>query len=217
MSEKQSFGEIMGGTIRDARDRQLIPDDAPPSGSNSKSMSISEAVDRATREIEEKNRPGGDTKSNKPQAMAFRNPANGHIETVSPYTGVWTFLFGGIDLIFKGLGLHALIWFIAAVTAIIGFGDPGLLVITLLNVVYAVSVKSLLRAKYLRGGWVEVADDDVTDEVAPVDAPNQDTHIKQEAHSGFIADELRKLASLRDDGVLTDDEFAVQKDKLLKA
>jgi hypothetical protein len=34
------------------------------------------------------------------------------------------------------------------------------------------------------------------------------------AHVG-VADEIRKLADLRDDGLLTDDEFAQQKRRLL--
>jgi hypothetical protein len=33
--------------------------------------------------------------------------------------------------------------------------------------------------------------------------------------AGLVADELRKLAELRDAGVLTDEEFAVQKARLL--
>lgn len=36
-----------------------------------------------------------------------------------------------------------------------------------------------------------------------------------EAPNGLIADELRKLAELRAEGVLTDDEFAAQKARLL--
>jgi hypothetical protein len=41
--------------------------------------------------------------------------------------------------------------------------------------------------------------------------------VTQPLSSDLIADELRKLADLRETGVLTDDEFAVQKAKLLGA
>lgn len=36
-------------------------------------------------------------------------------------------------------------------------------------------------------------------------------------HAPSVADELKKLAELRDDGVLTDDEFTAQKARLLRA
>lgn len=40
-------------------------------------------------------------------------------------------------------------------------------------------------------------------------------HVRQTAGSGGDADELAKVATLRDQGVLTDEEFSVQKAKLL--
>jgi hypothetical protein len=46
------------------------------------------------------------------------------------------------------------------------------------------------------------------------DAETQ-AYIRQAAGSGGNADELAKLAALRDQGALTDEEFAAQKAKLL--
>jgi len=43
----------------------------------------------------------------------------------------------------------------------------------------------------------------------------QNAYIRDVATSGSTADELEKLKNLRDSGVLTDDEFAGQKAKLL--
>ena len=43
----------------------------------------------------------------------------------------------------------------------------------------------------------------------------QNQYIREVASSGSIADELAKLKDLRDSGVLTDEEFAAQKAKLL--
>ena len=43
------------------------------------------------------------------------------------------------------------------------------------------------------------------------------TYVRQTAGTGGAADELTKLAALRDSGVLTDAEFAAQKAKLLTA
>ena len=43
------------------------------------------------------------------------------------------------------------------------------------------------------------------------------TYVRQTAGSGGTADELAKLAALRDSGALTDAEFAAQKAKLLTA
>ena len=51
------------------------------------------------------------------------------------------------------------------------------------------------------------------------DAKQQDqafkAYVQEAARSGGAADELSKLADLRDKGVLTDAEFQAQKDKLL--
>jgi hypothetical protein len=44
----------------------------------------------------------------------------------------------------------------------------------------------------------------------------QNQYIREVASSGSTADELAKLKGLRDDGTLTDEEFAAQKAKLLK-
>jgi hypothetical protein len=44
----------------------------------------------------------------------------------------------------------------------------------------------------------------------------QNQYIREVASSGSTADELAKLKELRDDGTLTDEEFAAQKAKLLK-
>jgi hypothetical protein len=43
----------------------------------------------------------------------------------------------------------------------------------------------------------------------------QKDYIRQVAGTGSAADELEKLAGLRDSGVISEDEFAVQKAKLL--
>jgi hypothetical protein len=42
-----------------------------------------------------------------------------------------------------------------------------------------------------------------------------DQYVRQTAGSGGSADELEKLAKLKDQGVITDQEFAAQKAKLL--
>lgn len=57
------------------------------------------------------------------------------------------------------------------------------------------------------GQAFQVLRDFVQAKVAQRDAP---------AALGSVADELSKLAHLRDQGILTDDEFAVQKAKLLR-
>jgi hypothetical protein len=49
---------------------------------------------------------------------------------------------------------------------------------------------------------------------ADMEAAQQD-YIRQVAGSGGTADELEKLAKLRDSGALTEEEFAAQKAKLL--
>jgi hypothetical protein len=60
-------------------------------------------------------------------------------------------------------------------------------------------------------------DDNGRRKVAPQQASQDaaDSYIRETAGSGGSADELTKLAALRDGGVLTDDEFATQKAKLL--
>ena len=43
------------------------------------------------------------------------------------------------------------------------------------------------------------------------------THSVNEGHKFFVADELKKLAELRDSGILTEGEFELQKAKLLES
>jgi Short C-terminal domain len=57
----------------------------------------------------------------------------------------------------------------------------------------------------------------VIDGHAPARGPGIRTPSRARSARVDVADQLRKLAELRDQGVLTDDEFAAQKTKLLGA
>jgi len=148
-------------------------------------------------------------------ASVFVNRTNGHRETISKLAPLWALLFGGIYLLFKGLWAHVLIWAVVAIGLSVAIGVPIPMFIA--SIAYAIMVQGLLEKKYLREGWVPLhvymnaqkapASKPVTRAVAPA------VHVSS---SPFLADELRKLAELHKEGVLTADEFNAQKAKLLK-
>jgi len=84
----------------------------------------------------------------------YRNPANGHTESVTPLSLVGAFLFGPIWYAVQGLWAHAVI----QVLAIIVFSGfflfwPLIVVVWLL---YTVLAPWLLVRAFLRRGWQRV-------------------------------------------------------------
>ena len=95
--------------------------------------------------------------------MIFENPANGYRETVDGSTIAGAFFLGPLYLLAKGLWTHAFIWTSVA-TLLIIVAAPFIL---LLIPIYAALVPSLMKANFLRKGWVEVtqtvSSEDATD------------------------------------------------------
>ena len=79
--------------------------------------------------------------------MKFKNTQNDYIEEVSGLTWLWALLFGGIYFAVKGIWTHAIVGIVLAVPT---FG--------LSWVIYAFFAKNIVRASYLKKGWVEVSD-----------------------------------------------------------
>lgn len=96
--------------------------------------------------------------------MQFKNPVNGHIESrSSPW--LWTILFGGFYFIAVGLWAPLIIWLLLSVALFAAMGPPAVVLIMIMNVVCALLSTGLLRASYLRKGWIEVKKGD--EPVAP--------------------------------------------------
>lgn len=139
----------------------------------------------------------------------FKNPSNGHRESVTGCASLWVLLFGGLYLIFKGLWPHVLIWLFAGVGLSVAMGVPIPALIA--SIIYAVVIKGILENKYRNLGWIEVG--------FAQDVPNNShANAPVPKPSGAIsaADELQKLADLKSKGVLTQEEFDTQKAKLLQ-
>lgn len=139
----------------------------------------------------------------------FKNPSNGHRESVTGWASLWVLLFGGLYLIFKGLWAHVLIWLVAGVGLSVAMGVPIPAMIA--SIIYAVVIKGILENKYRNLGWIEVGSAQDVQNNSRADAPSPKP-------TGAIssADELQKLADLKSKGILTQEEFDAQKAKLLQ-
>ncbi len=77
--------------------------------------------------------------------MTFKNPANGHAETIPGLAWLWTLLFGFIYLAIRGVWTHVVAYvFLAVMTAGISW------------FIYPFFANGILRNHYLKKGWVEV-------------------------------------------------------------
>ena len=143
-------------------------------------------------------------------AQKFVNPANGHQEEVNGFSSLFVLFFGGLYLIAKGLWTHVLIWLVTAGGLSIAMGVP--IPAFVVGIIYAFVIQGILEAKYLRGGWKKLEDWERERNQPPVVAqPNKvDASLEKS-----VPDELRKLVKLRDEGILSEDEFQSQKAKLL--
>lgn len=94
--------------------------------------------------------------------MKFRNPINGHVEE-RHWCFLWALLFGGFYFIVNGLFAPLLVWLIIEVNlGLFSFFIQSDLVYLLIGVaihfVFALMAKSMLRASFLRKGWIEMTD-----------------------------------------------------------
>lgn len=90
---------------------------------------------------------------------SFRNPANGHTESVGGESWLAVLFFGAFYLAYKGLWGHFFIWMALVVGFSVLTGGPGLIIaLPLVSIGYAISINAILANSYLRRGWVEVSD-----------------------------------------------------------
>lgn len=88
----------------------------------------------------------------------FRNPANGHTESVGGESWLAVLIFGAFYLAYKGLWGHFFIWVLLVVGFSVLTGGPGLIIaLPLVSIGYAFGIKGILTNSYLRRGWVEVS------------------------------------------------------------
>ena len=79
--------------------------------------------------------------------MTFKNPANGHRETVSGYTWLWCLLFGPFYFAYKGIWKHVAISLVLAIFTA-----------DLSAFIYAFFAKGIVIDSYRNKGWTEVYD-----------------------------------------------------------
>jgi len=90
-------------------------------------------------------------------ARTFRNPANGHTESISREASGLVVLFGPFYLAIRGLWLHFFIWLILVFGFSLAAEGAGVLIaLPIVTVGYAFSINRLIANSYLRKGWQEV-------------------------------------------------------------
>lgn len=90
----------------------------------------------------------------------FRNPANGHTESVGGMSWLAVLIFGAFYLAYKGLWGHFFIWLLLVGGFSVLTGGPGLIIaLPLASIGYAIGINSILANSYLRKGWIEVSGD----------------------------------------------------------
>jgi hypothetical protein len=87
--------------------------------------------------------------------MEFQNPDNGFTETKS-VPALWTLLFGGLYFLTCGLWAPAVIWLILATIFYTWLGGAGTILVIPMSLLFAFAAPGMVRANYLRRGWVEV-------------------------------------------------------------
>ncbi|WP_232790567.1 zinc ribbon domain-containing protein [Pseudomonas fluorescens] len=90
----------------------------------------------------------------------FRNPANGHTESVGGMSWLAVIFFGAFYLAYKELWGHFFIWLLLVGGVTVLTGGPGLLVVSpVVSLGYAICINGILTNSYLRKGWVEASGD----------------------------------------------------------
>lgn len=93
--------------------------------------------------------------------MQFINEQNGYIEEKeSPW--LWVLLFGGFYFLVSGIWIHFLVMLLLNSAFVGGMGLAGIVPSLLLNLCYAFAASSIVRGHYLRKGWKEATEEDVT-------------------------------------------------------
>jgi hypothetical protein len=142
------------------------------------------------------------------------HPINHSKEEVESGYSLACLFLGCFWFFYKGLWTMAAIAFLLAFVLIIGLGFKIGVVLMLISwVFFAAFANELHRNNLLKQGYLtesqlaqkQPAENQVEPELSPAIQPR----------SQFIADELAKLAKLRESGILTEAEYNSQKQKLL--
>lgn len=156
----------------------------------------------------------------------FKNTANGYTESVDNWSMLWALLFGWIYFGVRGLWAHIAIQVLIVFGLAAATGGAGALIAVPIWIVYAILTPTIIRQRYLKAGWVEVRNEPEPDywTAGRSNAPKVSSSVvpggaatPAKATAPSVADELTKLAALRDRGVLTEDEFLQQKKEVLLA
>lgn len=87
----------------------------------------------------------------------YKNPQNGHTETVGSGASIGVLSFGALYLAARGLWGHFVIWLLLVAIPAIASGGPLLLLsLPAVLIGYAIAIQGILSRRYLRNGWVRV-------------------------------------------------------------
>jgi len=90
--------------------------------------------------------------------MKFRNPQNDHvIEKSAP--SLWAFLFGGFYFLVNACWAAMFVWFALAISFIALAGPGAVVIMFVVNIIYAVLAPTIIRDAYLRKGWSKEGED----------------------------------------------------------
>lgn len=88
--------------------------------------------------------------------MQFKNPANGHVETVSGLSWLWALLFGPMYFLVCGLWAPWALFMLLAGIFWSTLGPPGTVLVIPTWIGFALAAGGLRRKGYLRKGWQPV-------------------------------------------------------------
>lgn len=86
----------------------------------------------------------------------FKNPSNGYHERVGGFSILLALLFGVFYFMAKGVWMHVAIQLVISALLLVSLGPPGIMLVLIMWVVYALVLPGVLAKKYLRDGWIEV-------------------------------------------------------------
>ncbi len=154
----------------------------------------------------------------------YQNPSNNYIEALPETPWLWTLLFGAIYLLYRGLVIPALLYLIIVFgfSAFLPFNSWLVFLPPLVaGILFAVITEDLIEKQYQRKGW-KLVDEQSEQSNKTVDLSVSTTaalpQVSKDAAASIISlsDNLMSLAKLKNEGILTEEEFMQVKAKLLR-
>ena len=97
----------------------------------------------------------------------FKNPTNGYVQTCGSNEICGGLLFGVIYLAYRGAWRLALVWLVVLAACLGVFGQPGLMLFGIYQILSAFLIPNELAHKYLVSGYLEITHGDPTSAASP--------------------------------------------------